>query len=37
MAVNDGAAQYLYALSSYREYGTGRNIPLKKPWLPPSP
>jgi hypothetical protein len=36
-AVNRGASQYVFLTSVYREFGTGRRIPLAKPWLPPSP
>jgi hypothetical protein len=35
--VNHNAPQYSYALASYREFGSGRNIPLAKPWLAPPP
>lgn len=35
--VNHNAPQYSYALASYKEFGSGRNIPLAKPWLAPPP
>jgi hypothetical protein len=33
--VNHDAPQLAYTMRSYREYGSGRNVPVIKPWLPP--
>jgi hypothetical protein len=37
LAVNHNAPQFISFIPWYREYGTGRRIPLSKPWLPASP
>jgi hypothetical protein len=35
--VNGRAPGLSHTIAWYREYGTGRKIPLSKPWLPASP
>jgi hypothetical protein len=37
LAVNHNAPQFISFIPWYREYGSGRRIPLSKPWLPASP